>query len=367
MHRPFCRLGNCLPVQSIDLAAYQKKLATLQCMGILSLQTNLKSKWCRYTLMLSILQNVIMSVTEGYIAYQFANHMNTFSLSPSEMKSINALRVYHVLFITAQTFQTLFVLDAVAFQNTISLIAVIIFNVSSFVYGVIQQNQFTALQPLDAGSEWFASQKVTYSFVFGLAGIFTVLSSICCWKMHKELGWKIYKALGADVALKTMYRWYHFFQLLLKVDIFFYLGFSVQFILLVLVDENSTDTGILSYQGKVQIALHIVVGIITVVGLFVIGSYSAKKENRRLLNVFFIGTIGTIGYFAWKLSQIMDKTQSTRFQGVQKSLTVFTCACIALAMSSLAVGGFVKQNFGHGLRLYLSGKTKNSLDRWNVE
>eukprot|EP00834_Sanchytrium_tribonematis_P006851 NODE_548_length_6182_cov_1.284564.p2 type:complete len:338 gc:universal NODE_548_length_6182_cov_1.284564:5114-4101(-) len=337
-------------------------------MGLDNFRKNLKSRWSKWTFIVSALQVFVMIIAEGYVAIQFYYHTKAFDVTPIELRNIKALEVYHYLFIIAQVFQLLFVMDAVSSTNTISLIAVVIFNMCSFVYSIIQQNQYSALEVVDPSMiDWIDNEKTLYQAVIVLAAIFTLSSAFCCWKMHKELGWKIYKALGADIQLKTMYRWYHLFKLLLQVDIFFYLGFSIQFIVLVLADENSSEQGTLNSQGRLKIILNAIVGFGTAFVLYFFGSVGAKKENRKILNLFFAGTLGTVGYFTWKLTQILDPEQSTRFESVQKSLTYFTCMCLLLALTSMGAGGFVKKNFGHGLKQHLNGNAKITQKRWMVE
>ena len=48
------------------------------------------------------------------------------------------------------------------------------------------------------------------------------------WKIYTEFGWKVYKLLGADRRIKKMYAQYQIFECMLKFDVFFWLGFSVQ-------------------------------------------------------------------------------------------------------------------------------------------
>eukprot|EP00835_Amoeboradix_gromovi_P006169 NODE_678_length_5296_cov_0.345776.p2 type:complete len:340 gc:universal NODE_678_length_5296_cov_0.345776:4082-5101(+) len=322
---------------------------------------NLELKWSRYALILSVVQFLVMSISEGYASYMFSSNASAISTDaveskgPLELRNIKALQVYHILYILAHAFQLLFLIDSIKNQNTISLIAVAIFNISSFIYSIIQQNQFASLDlSSDVNGTWVDSLILTYQIIMCLCIIFTVLSGLVCWKMHKELDWKIYKILGADVALRKLFRWYHFFLLLLKIDLFFYVGFSIQFILLVLVDDNSTENGTISNNGKMAISANATIGFLTALGLYILGQYSSKSESIKLMNLFLAGTLGTVIYFLWKISQILDPSESTRFESVRKSLANFTFMCIVLALTSMAVGSFVKKNFGKGLKTYLN-------------
>ena len=60
------------------------------------------------------------------------------------------------------------------------------------------------------------------------------------WKIWREFGWKVYKRLGADRQVKRMYAHYQIFVCVMKFDVFFFVGFSVQLVVLVL-DKNDWE------------------------------------------------------------------------------------------------------------------------------
>jgi hypothetical protein len=113
------------------------------------------------------------------------------------------------------------------------------------------------------------------------------------WKIYHEFGWKVYKFLGADRRIKKMYANYQIYECLIKFDIFFWVGFSVQFIWLVL-QKNDWEY----YVTCVALPLSVV--------LLVDGHLAARHENKWMMVVFMSGCIGAMVYFIYKVSVSHD-------------------------------------------------------------
>jgi hypothetical protein len=111
------------------------------------------------------------------------------------------------------------------------------------------------------------------------------------WKIYHEFGWKVYKFLGADRNLKKMYANYQIFECLVKFDVFFWVGFSVQFIWLVL---NNNDWEY--YLTCAALPLSVV--------LLIEGHLAARHENKWMMATFMSGCVGAMVYFIYKVSTI---------------------------------------------------------------
>jgi hypothetical protein len=108
------------------------------------------------------------------------------------------------------------------------------------------------------------------------------------WKIYHEFGWKVYKFLGADRQVKKMYAIYQVYECLIKFDVFFWVGFSVQFIWLVL-----SDTQVEYYITCAAIPFSLV--------LLVEGQLAARYENKWMMATFMLGCVGAMVYFVYKV------------------------------------------------------------------
>lgn len=108
------------------------------------------------------------------------------------------------------------------------------------------------------------------------------------YKIYTEFGWKVYKFLGADRRIKQMFAHYQIFQCLVKFDVFFWVGFCVQFIWLVL---SSNDWEF--YVTCAALPLSIV--------LLVEGHLAARYENKWMMLTFMSGCVSAMVYFFYKV------------------------------------------------------------------
>lgn len=147
------------------------------------------------------------------------------------------------------------------------------------------------------------------------------------WKIYNEFGWKVYKFLGADRRIKKLYGHYQIYEVLVKFDVFFWVGFSVQFIWLVL-QNNDWEY----YVTCAALPLSII--------LLVEGHLAARHENKWMMATFMSGCVGAMVYFLYKvrpslsfilcillkpyqLVKVVLEKNSDAYRLVWKSLTVF--------------------------------------------
>jgi hypothetical protein len=112
------------------------------------------------------------------------------------------------------------------------------------------------------------------------------------WKIYQEFGWKVYKFIGANRLMKKMYANYQVYQCLIKFDLFFFVGFSAQFISLVL--SKNVDWEF--YVTCAALPLSIV--------LLIEGYLAARHESRWMMATFMSGCVGGLVYFVYKVHTV---------------------------------------------------------------
>ncbi|KAI8877608.1 hypothetical protein K501DRAFT_337300 [Backusella circina FSU 941] len=294
-------------------------------------ETVRKSLWktrnSHYLILTTIFEAIVVIILESILFAQYPS-TDTSGLQ-------HGIPVYLMLFIFSLVFQVLLVWDATRHKNSIQIIAFLIFNLCCFSYAVFQFKQIET--PLSDPNASFIKLIIANPIVIGICQlIYLYLGTSLC----VEFGWRIYKKIGADPEIRNMYRWYQIFLTILKLDIFFFLGFSIQYLVLVLSHED------------IEYALTILALPLTCL-LLLLAVYSVRHESKILISLFFVGLAAGVAYFIFKLYRIY--TQVEKYQYVQNFLKFF----VILTIINASICWY---NFGKGLKPHLLQKTKTTKD-----
>ncbi|KAJ2003286.1 hypothetical protein GGI06_005647, partial [Coemansia sp. S85] len=213
--------------------------------------------------------------------------------------------------------------EAVAHKNTIQIIAATLFNVMCLVYSLIQYTTFYIHPSQSAGI--FQNDydmrilQITTMAVYSLCSIaFAMLT----WELYQLFGWKTYKKLGANLALRRAYKWHQILLTLLKLDIFFFISYSVQLATLVLrVSDPET---------WVQIGVVIPGSVL----FLVLSFWALKVENKRMMVVVIVCLGLSPAYFIYKLVRMnvgIDRDNDPYLDS-RKYLTFFVVVTLALVL-----------------------------------
>lgn len=127
----------------------------------------------------------------------------------------------------------------------------------------------------------------------------------------------------------------------MKFDFFFFLGFTVQFVVVV------------GGYGKVEYYLTIAAIPITVL-ILLAAAYLVRHENKLgtlgIITLYF----GGLAYFIFKLFRIYQHAQ--QYMPVRKSLTAFAVLAILLIICTIVNAFYCMNNYGAGLKAHLLRK-----------
>jgi hypothetical protein len=130
------------------------------------------------------------------------------------------------------------------------------------------------------------------------------------YQIYKDFGWLVFKRLGADRKIHRYYFYYEVFCCLMKFDFFFFVGFSMQLLIL-----NIKFTNVEAWLTLAAIPVSIV--------FILIGVWSVRHEIHWLQILFDVGIVAGAGYFVVKLWRIWDDDTKQIYADDRKSLTIF--------------------------------------------
>lgn len=286
---------------------------------------------CRLYLLTITVETAIDLAIEAELFVRLQDVQSTSASSGDDPES-RKMPVYLSIFAMAHLFQFAMALDAVYNRNTLQFIALTIFNALFLVYAIIQIGEIGG--PSSSSGIPIHVLTTVIPIVISVAELAYIGLG---WKIYNEFGWKVYKYLGADRRIKSMYAYYQIFLCLVKFDLFFWCGFSVQFIWLVLSEHNAEY-----YLTCLAFPLSILV--------LVVGHFAARHEKKWAMFAFMTGCAGAMVYFMYKLVEVVRRHGTATFVDVWKSLTIFSVFAIVLLLTTFVFACMVTNNFGRGLK-----------------
>ncbi|KAI1314625.1 hypothetical protein EDD11_001924 [Mortierella claussenii] len=369
------------------------------------------STWSRYSLAWSGIQAIVIVALESVI---FRLHMiesrnikiaippalialqaKTTFIKPDPqwiIQTARVLSVYHVLFIVAQLFQLILLCDAMFNKNTIQIIAIVAFNCAMVAYAGVQVRQAsdilvrTTVDSLPntildfferetAPTPYHASKPYEIA-VLSLMIVFATGFVYIAYKLYKEFGWSIYKKIGADLAMRDMYKVYQIFIMILKFDIFFQLGFSAQFLSVVVLQYESVPQTLSEDEMKSILILHLILSTGASIVLPVLAWWGLKRESKISMWCFLAGGLATLVYNIIKLNQVFGDA-TTRFAGASKFLTFFLIVNLLLGIATIYFAWVCMKNFNNGLNAHIGKVSGTNIypmesvsgppKRWSIE
>ncbi|KAJ3072025.1 hypothetical protein HDU98_004425 [Podochytrium sp. JEL0797] len=330
-------------------------------------------RWAKAAMAWALLQLVVLLIAEGLVLQKHLAEMDQLrainATNPDYLLVVNqtttsiignaeAITIYEGIYMAAQVFLVYLSFDAIITSSKIQLIASTIFNLALCGYSIQQYFQSAdlvtenSIGPLNfgfiQGNPWYfvPHHSAPYEIaVIILGAVFLV--GWCCFatKLNVLFGWNVFKGLGADVEVRKRLHLYHVYMLLLKIDVFFFLSFVVQYILLVFGDTPSTAK-----------TVNMIFSPLGVLVLLLMAYFAVTRESNVLMTFLLIGLSGGIGYLVDRLIDIWTVTDSNKYRNCKTSLTLFTALTLVAALATFAAAVLNFLNFGKGLMQSLNNQ-----------
>ncbi|KAK3071012.1 hypothetical protein LTR53_009433 [Teratosphaeriaceae sp. CCFEE 6253] len=318
------------------------------------------TRWTWAFMLVTLCQCIISLALEGYVFGKFQESLGPGSEAghgKEAQPSTLTIPTYLALFIFGFVYELVLVWDALRLKNTIQVIGICIYNAGLLIYASVEMTQVDdAINALEGVPDavdpglWrnLRPWLIAAPCVIALG---TVLLSLIAWKLYDEFAWTIYKHISADLRLKRRYLMYQIYIALLKFDFFFFLGFTVQFLVVV---PNTT-----SVERWITVA-----ALPITVGLLFLAAYFTRRESTwgqlLVIGVYFAG----MAYFIFKLVRMFDADAKRlmEYRAGRKSLTIFAVLTLIALVLTMITAIACLRNFGKGLKPHIQKRAVPSAD-----
>ncbi|EHY60446.1 UPF0658 Golgi apparatus membrane protein C23H3.04 [Exophiala dermatitidis] len=300
------------------------------------------SKWTWAFTMVALVQAVIILASESYVFAHFQIHLRGAAAGTTAARTIPT---FLTLYIFGFIYQLLLVWDALRMKNTIQVIGLVAYNVGLLIYGSVQMEQIKDAV-FELAEDNFVRREIwhdTKPFLIAIPCILalgTILMAACAWKLYDEFAWTIYKRISADLRMKRRFLQYQVYIALLKFDFFFFLGFTVQFVVIVT-------------QRQVEFALTIAAIPVTIL-ILLAAAWFVRKESLWGTIAVIILYFGGLAYFVFKMVRMYSPSHSGAYLPARKELTTFAVLTIILIILTIINACLCAHNYNRGLKPYVN-------------
>jgi len=257
---------------------------------------------------------------------------------------------YFALFALAEIFELAMAFDALRLRNIIQLVGILLFHMALIVMSALQigQTRTSLVINEDCGGTWnyitcggsgtlWAKVRpllIAVPCVIGLSW-FALLFFVK--PLYQEFGWAIFHVVGANPQMKQMYQFYQVMVCLLKFDFFFFVGVTMQLLIIVLTNDRAEF-------------IVTIIAIPVVLVLLIACGYALSREVKWLMTFSLILMLAAMSYFLYKLVRFFQPASREQYITTRGSLATFTIVAFTLLFASFAVGMKCFADFDRGLQ-----------------
>ncbi|KAJ3121063.1 hypothetical protein HK098_004032 [Nowakowskiella sp. JEL0407] len=361
--------------------------------------------WTWIAISVVVMQMLAVGVFEALVMSKLNSAIKTAYENSDSAETLPFIFVFFALFLFAQVFVALLVIDAAITLNTMQIIATSGFNFLVFLYSIIQIFSIRRLKSCieDTGklnptlmsanktcevisfseascncpgrdnwtvelAQHFRDSVVLFEnvepwsvIVAGAMGLFLVLNGIVAFQTYTKWGWRIYEqSTGADLEKRStpkILRLYHLFILFIKVNLFFVLSFLIQIVVLFYFSRVKKETNPMFLKTELKngtsaltdtlVLITLSISIVASIAYIILGYWCSRTGNKLALALFLV--IIVLNFVAGVVVSALPFISSYRavFQIAKLSIPTVGILCVLLNIVLFVLSIMSLKSFRH--------------------